>query len=331
MRTGDLYDYYRTAYLNKNGHHVIIGNQFELYDYDVACDTWSALCDHEIPVSKFGLAVHQSQLHLVGGKIKVSTETSTEQEDSDKIWYLDDKLGWCESSMSPMPSKISSAVAVAKDGLFIVVGESATPAYHNRGSPLTRKISLDIYQDRKWLGTRYYYEEVPFIHNTQLAIYNDCLYFSETIGELESGLYKYRKRYHSVKISDFDESPRTALDFSTAEYFEPNHGISMSDIYSSNLISFGGFLIAIVLNKDETTLGMYTYQNNHNWKMELRSYQSSNYTRCPRNHYPIRAIALSRHIMVITYQQIFMISFKGKTFNLVPMITIIIIIIIILL
>ena len=166
VRTGDLYDYYRTAYLNKNGHHVIIGNQFELYDYDVACDTWSALCDHEIPVSKFGLAVHQSQLYLVGGKIEVSTETSTKQEDSDKIWYLDDKLGWCESSMSPMPSKISGAVAVAKDGLFIVVGESATRAYQYSSSPFRRKISLDAYQDGNWLSTRYYEEIVPHIHNT---------------------------------------------------------------------------------------------------------------------------------------------------------------------
>ena len=330
MRTGDLYDYYRTAYLNKNGHHVIIGNQFELYDYDVACDTWSALCDHEIPVSKFGLAVHQSQLHLVGGKIEVSTETSTKQEDSDKIWYLDDKLGWCESSMSPMPSKISGAVAVAKDGLFIVVGESATPAYHHRSSPLRRKISLDVYQDGNWLSTRYYEEIVPHIHNTQLAIYEDYLYFSETIEELKSGTYKSRKCYHSIKISDFNESQRTALDFSTAEYFEPNHGISMSDMYSSNLVSFGGFLIAIVLNKDETTLAMYTYQNSHNWKMELCSYQFSNYTCYPRNHYPIRAIALPRQVMVITYQQRFMISFKGKTFYLAPMITIIIIIIILL-
>ena len=320
MRTGDLYDYYRTAYLNKNGHHVIIGNQFELYDYDVACDTWSALCDHEIPVSKFGLAVHQSQLHLVGGKIEVSTETSTKQEDSDKIWYLDDKLGWCESSMSPMPSKISGAVAVAKDGLFIVVGESATPAYHHRSSPLRRKISLDVYQDGNWLSTRYYEEIVPHIHNTQLAIYEGCLYFSETIEELRGGTYKSRKRYHSIKLSEFNESQRTALDFSTVEYFEPGH--SMSDMWISNLVSFGRFLISIALSKNETTLAMCTYQNNHNWRMELHMYQSSNYTCYSRNYYPIRVIALSRQVMLLTCKQTFIISFKGKPFYLTSMISV---------
>ena len=312
VRTGDLYDYYRTAYLNKNGHHVIIANEFELYDYDVACDTWSALCDHEIPVSKFGLAVHQSLLHLVGGKI-VTTESPTKQEDSDKIWYLDDKLGWRESSMSPMPSKVSGAVAVAKDGLFIVVGESATPAYNSAGSPLRRTISLDVYQDGKWLSTRCYEDIVTFVFNTQLATYDDRLYFSETIHQLRGNTYEYKKCFHSVGISDVSESRRSDLDFSTVDYLEPSYG--MSNKWISNLISFGSFLVAIALSKNETSLAMYTYQDNHHWRMELSIYQPTNYTCYPTNPYPIRVVALSRQIMVITYEQTFMISFKGKALS----------------
>lgn len=308
VSTGDLYDYYQTVYLNKNGHHVIISNAFELYDYDVACDTWSALCDHEIPVSKFGLAVHQSQLHLIGGKIRGITESPTEQEDSDKIWYLDDKLGWLESSMSPMPNKVSGAVGVVKDGLFIVVGASATLAYPPHQLYHRRTITLDAYQDGKWLATRYFEEIGCVVNNMQLAIYEDHLYFAETVDELKSGTYKCRKRFHSLAISDFSESKRSDVHFNI-DRLEPDYG--MSDMWTSNLVSFGGFLIAIALSKDEGSLALYTYQNSGNWKMELFIYLSTSKP-YPTNHYPIRVVALSRQIMVITNDETFMVSFKGK-------------------
>lgn len=310
VRTSDLYDYYRTVYLYKNGHHVIIGNEFELYDYDVAYDTWSALCDHELPVSKFSLAVHQSHVHLIGGKIQASTKSPTEQEDSDKIWYLDDKLGWLEASMSPMPNKVSGAAAVVKDGLFIVVGVSDTLAHPHHQLYHRRTFTLDAYQDGKWLATRHFEEIGFFVHNMQLAIYEDHLVFSETVNEFRNNSYKCRKRFHSLEISDSSESKRIDVYF-TEDRLEPDFW--MSDMWTSNLVSFGDFLIAIALSKDEKSLALYTYQNGGNWKLELfiRLSTSKPYL---TNFYPIRVVALSRQIMVFTEDETFMVSFKGRAY-----------------
>ena len=59
---------FQIACLDDNGHHVIIGSEFNIFDFDVANDTWSELCEHEIPSSRFALTVYQSRIHLVGGQ-----------------------------------------------------------------------------------------------------------------------------------------------------------------------------------------------------------------------------------------------------------------------
>ena len=46
--------------VSRDSDHVVVGKECELYEYCISSDTWSALCDHEIPVSNFALTVYQS-------------------------------------------------------------------------------------------------------------------------------------------------------------------------------------------------------------------------------------------------------------------------------
>ena len=130
-----------------NNGHVVLQEGSEIYEYDITKNTWYAVCANEVPVRNFTLAVYQSRLLLVSGK----------------IWHLrDDKCGWIESPLSPVPSSNSYIASVAVDGDLLVVASSA--------KFIGTKLDVDTFDGKAWK---------PTVHIQEKSFMPSSLYISD--------------------------------------------------------------------------------------------------------------------------------------------------------
>ena len=253
----------------RDSDHVIIANDIRLYEYSISNDVWSDFC-HEIPTVKFALAVYKSMILLIGGEIRQSTRSYLKPEISDKIWCLDDKLGWLESSISPMPIKLFVKAAVADGDLLIIAG--VTP-------PVTCNIFLCIFHCGCWLTTKHLKYNWIHVSNIRLMICDTRLYLfvdgMNVIGvcdwsqPLFAFLYIQSLLRESKTVVDFKWS-EIDLPSRYQESFEPTFESTRFEaaFFVSNPTAFNKCLNALALGGDRQTLSLYAHHSNK-WRREL--------------------------------------------------------------
>ena len=251
-----------------NGH-VIVGNESELHEYDVSKDTWYALHEHELPVTNFTLAVYRSQLLLVGGIITSSpsqchvTPVSTTigalniqslipTRETRKIWSLDDKLGWVESPLSPMPSSRSDA-AVVVDGDFLIVAS---------GPGIIESNCVDIFDGKIWrptvcVGGAPWNPIDRYSHckcRIDMTIHDGQLYLLSEYLNLQTRQITYRF-FGSVALKSLFDGYATWKN------------IQFPDRHASNPISYNGHFISVVpcTHRDKNLLCVNVYDSNSSW------------------------------------------------------------------
>ena len=238
-----------------NGH-VIVGNESEVHEYDASKDTWDAVSEHEIPVKNFTLAAYRSRLLLVGGVVTTLTPSvlihnivtgavikpppSKSECETDKIWHLDDRRGWIESPVSPMPSWHSNAAAVVDGDLLIVAS----------GPGIAESNGVDIFDGKSWRPT-VYVQGAPMNHidryshkkyRVDMVIHNGHLYVLSEYLNIQARQIKYRF-FGFVSIQSLLES--SIYSTHTRKYATWME-IEFPDGYASNPISYDGHFISLV-------------------------------------------------------------------------------------
>ena len=247
-----------------NGH-VIIGNESELHEYDVSKDTWYALHEHELPVTNFALAVYRSQLLLVGGitmsspshttpVVTITGALNTESLETRKIWHLDDKLGWVESSLSPMPSPRSDAAVVVDGDLLIVAS----------GPGIAESNGVDIFDGMTWRPTVYVQETPwnpidPYCHSRyhiDMTVHDGHLYLLSEYLNLQKARGSTLRFFGSISL-------KSLLDGCATWKI-----ILFPDGHASNPISYNGHFISVVpcIDHDKNSLCVNVYDNNSSWR-----------------------------------------------------------------
>ena len=243
----------------RDSNKVIIANDIRLYEYSVSNDVWSDLC-HEIPTVKFALAVYKSQILLIGGEIRQASRSYLNPEVSDKIWHLDDKLGWLESSISPMPIKLFVKAAVADGDLLIIAGVAPPTTFLAK-----YKISLCIFHCGCWLTTKHLKDGWIKISNIRLVIYDTRLYLFVNGMNSNYDLDWSRPLFAFLYVQSLLRESKTVVDFRWSEIdlpsryqepFEPTFECTRFEaaLFVSNPTAFNKCLNALALGGDRQTL-----------------------------------------------------------------------------
>lgn len=110
------------------------GPSTKLLIYNFSMDSWDEI---STPVQSFGLAVYHSQLVLVGGVDPYQNSVGN------KIWVLDEKHRWIDSTIPDMPTERFAASVASMDDYLIVAGG-------NKGGDNGHLDVVEVYDGHEW-------------------------------------------------------------------------------------------------------------------------------------------------------------------------------------